>query len=416
MKSYSQALKILKKSKISFNDDYIKTSMCLNRVCAINIFSKTYLPAANNSAFDGYAINSKDTKKLSSKNGKLFKVLGLISAGTKPKSMKIKKFETFEIMTGGIIPKGFDAIIPKERISFYLKKKNTKFILIKEKILKNKNIRFKGSDYKKNDLLIKKGTILNSNHILALKALGIEYLKVKKIPNILFFSTGNEISNKKKVPLWKVRNSNSHYIQSVSKNFLFNFKYGGNLNDKNENLFTKKLNKFLNSKIDIIITSGAVSAGKFDYVPNVIKRFKLFAYFKNIAIRPGKPILFAKFKGKQKAIFGLPGNPISSVACFRFFVYPYLQESLNMKAEKSIKAVLKNNFSKDKKFTRFVKSRANTTKNGKFEVEILKGQESYKIQPFVKSNIWTILPSGKFKFKKNEIVDCFFPNQPNKIF
>ena len=80
----------------------------------------------------------------------------------------------------------------------------------------------------------------------------------------------------------------------------------------------------LKSKIDIIITSGAVSAGKFDFIPNVVKKFKLSNYFKSVAIRPGKPILFAKFRGKPKAIFGLPGNPISSAACFRFFVYPYL--------------------------------------------------------------------------------------------
>ena len=241
---------------------------------------------------------------------------------------------------------------------------------------------------------------MKSNHILALKTLGIKYVRVKKIPNILFFSTGNEISNKEKIPNWKVRNSNSHYIESIDENFLFNFKYAGNLDDNDEFFFKKKLNKFLNSKIDIIITSGAVSAGKFDYIPNIIKKFKLSSYFKNIAIRPGKPILFAKFKGKQKAIFGLPGNPISSVACFRFFVYPYLQESLNVQAEKSIKAVLKNDFFKDKKFTRFLKSKLHTTKNGKLEVEILKGQESFRIQSFVKSNIWTILPSGKSKFKK----------------
>ena len=91
----------------------------------------------------------------------------------------------------------------------------------------------------------------------------------------------------------------------------------------------KKNKKIFNSKIDIIITSGAVSAGKFDYVPKIVKKFKLSNYFKSVAIRPGKPILFAKIKGKQKAIFGLPGNPISSAACFRFFVYPYLQNLLD---------------------------------------------------------------------------------------
>ena len=416
MKSYSQALKILKKGKISFGNEIIKTSNCLDRICAINIFSPTYYPAANNSAFDGFALNSKDTKNLSIKKGKLFKIIGSIAAGNKPRNLKNKKFQTFEIMTGGLLPKNFDTILPKENIKSYVIKKKIKYILINQKFSKNKNIRLKGSDYKKNDLLIKKGTLLKSNHILALKTLGIKNIKVKKIPNILFFSTGNEISSNEKIPEWKVRNSNTYYIQSTHKNFNFNFYNGGTLKDKDHYVFKKKIEKFLNSKIDIIITSGAVSAGKFDYVPKIVREFNLSAYFKNIAIRPGKPILFAKIKGKQKAIFGLPGNPMSSVACFRFFVYPFLQESLGLKAEKPIEAILKNNFAKPKKFTRFVKSRINTTKNGKIEVEILKGQESFRVKSFVKSNIWTVLPSGKSLFKKNEIVDCFFLNHPNKIF
>ena len=150
-------------------------------------------------------------------------------------------------------------------------------------------------------------------------------------------------------------------------------------------------------------------------MPNVIKKFKLDSYFKGVAIRPGKPILFAKIKGCQKAIFGLPGNPISSAACFRFFVYPYLQSLLGIENEKPIKAVLKNEFIKKINFTRFVKSKINTTKDGNVEVEILKGQESFRIQSFIKSNIWTVLLSVKYKFKKNQTVDCFLPNHSNKI-
>ena len=188
------------------------------------------------------------------------------------------------------------------------------------------------------------------------------------------------------------------------------------MKDKDEKIFEKHIRRVLNSDVDIIITSGAVSAGKFDYVPKIVKKFKLSSYFKDVAIRPGKPILFAKIKGKQKSIFGLPGNPISSAACFRFFVYPYLQNLLGLKEEKPIKAILSNKFSKKINFTRFVKSKINTTKDGKIKVEILKGQESYRVQSFVKSNIWSFLPSGKSEFKKNEIVDCFLQNHPNKIF
>ena len=200
----------------------------------------------------------------------------------------------------------------------------------------------------------------------------------------------------------------------MNNNFLFNFKNGGILKDNHENIFKAKIKKMLTSKIDIIITSGAVSAGKFDFVPNVINTFKLSNYFKSVAIRPGKPVLFAKIKGKQKAIFGLPGNPMSSAACFRFFVYPYISSLLGLNDEEPIQAILKNDFLKKVNFTRFAKSKLNTTKNGKIEVEVLKGQESFRIKSFVKSNIWAVLPSGKSRFKKGEIVDCFFQNYPNK--
>ena len=414
MISYKKSINILKKSKIIIKDEIIKSNDCFNRVVASNIFSRTNNPLADNAAFDGFAINSRDTKNLNKKKKRLFKILGTIAAGDKPLNNKIKKFQTVEIMTGGIIPKGLNTIIPIEQIFYHPNKKKPKYILIDKKINKSQHIRLKGSDCKKNDLLIKKGTILQSNHILLLKTLGVKKIKVKKIPNILFFSTGNEISNKEKIPDWKVRNSNSHYIQSLSKNFLFNFKNGGILKDKDELIFEKQIKKMFNSKTDIIITSGAVSAGKFDYVPSVVKKFKLSNYFKSVSIRPGKPILFAKIKGKQKAIFGLPGNPISSAACFRFFVYPYLQNLLGIINEQPIKAILKNQFIKRINFTRFAKAKFNTTKNGKIEVMILKGQESFRIKSFIQSNIWTLLADGKSKFKKGDVVDCFFSNHPNK--
>ena len=316
-------------------------------------------------------------------------------------------------MTGAIIPKGFDTIIPIEQIIFYPNKENAKYILVNKKITKYNHIRFKGSDYKKDELVVKKNTIIQPNHILAFKSLGIKNIKVKKKINILFFSTGNEISNSDNIPDWKVRNSNNHYIKNLDQNFLFNFKNGGILRDNHEKVFKSKVTKMLKSSTDIIITSGAVSAGKFDFVPSVIKSFKLSNYFKSVAIRPGKPILFAKIRGKQKAIFGLPGNPMSSAACFRFFVYPYIEYILGVNEEKSFKAILKSNFSKKKNFTRFAKSKLNTTKNGKIEVEVLQGQESFRIKSFVKSNIWALLPSGKSNFKKGEIIDCFLPNQSN---
>jgi len=317
-------------------------------------------------------------------------------------------------MTGALIPKPFDTIIPIEQTKFYPNNKMKKYILINKKIGKNNHIRFKGSDFKKKELIISKGELIQASHILALKSLGVKKVKVMSKPNILFFSTGNEISEKNKINDWQVRNSNGYYIKSLSNNFLFNFIDGGILRDRDQKFFEKILKKSLNSKADIIITSGAVSAGKYDFVPSIIKKFKLTNFFKGVAIRPGKPILFAKFKNKQKCFFGLPGNPISSAACFRFFVYPYLSNILSIKKEKPFRAILKKNFEKKKKFTRFLKAKLKSTNNGTLEVEILSGQESFKIKSFIKSNVWAILKSGKSLFKKGQLIECFSPISSNK--
>ena len=413
MISYKKAEKILLKSKIKIKDELILSDRSLNRVCSEDIYSPINYPSGNNAAFDGYAINSQDTRNLNKKNLRKFKILKTIAAGDNPKVKNVKKFQCVEIMTGALIPKQFDTIIPIEQIKFYEKKK---FILVDQKIRKNNHVRFLGSDYLKNDIVIKKGTIINPSYILAFKSLGIKKITVKKKPTIIFFSTGNEITNKEKINTWQVRNSNSHYIKSLSDSFLFNFINGGTLKDNDVKTFTKIIKKNINSKVDIVITSGAVSAGKFDFVPNVIKKFNSSKFFKGVAIRPGKPILFAKFKKKEKVFFGLPGNPLSSAACFRFFVYPFILNILGIKKELSFKALLKKKFQKKKDFTRFLKGKISSTKNGKIKIEILKGQESFKIKSFTQSNVWGVFKAGQSVFKKGELIDCHSSIGNNKIF
>jgi len=406
MINYKQAKNILIKSKIKIQDEIKDSSKSLNRINSLDIYSNVNYPAGTNAAFDGFAINSKETIKLNKNNIKEFKILKTIAAGDDPRLNKIKKYQTVEVMTGALIPRSFDTIIPIEKIIF---NKDKKCIQISEKIKKNQHIRYVGSDYKKKDLIIKRGIIIQPSHILAFKTLGISKIKIKKKPNILFFSTGNEISNNKNIANWKVRNSNSHYIKSLSNNFLFNYIDGGILRDKDEKLFKKQIEKSIKSKIDIIITSGAVSAGKYDFVPLVVKKFNLSNFFKGVLIRPGKPILFAKFKNVEKVIFGLPGNPISSSACFRFFVYPYLLNILGIKSEKPFKAKLKNNYSKSKKVIRFLKAQLTATNDGKLEIQVLKGQESFRIKSFVESNVWGLFKYGQSNFKKGELIDCYSP-------
>ena len=409
---YKNALSKLKKNKIKIKSEIVTVEKSLNRISSINLNSPNNYPAANNTAFDGFAINSKETIKINNKNPKKFHIIKTLAAGDNPKIKKISKFSTIEVMTGAIIKKPFDTVIPIEQVKLFPNSSKPKYIIINKKIKKNNFIRFLGSDFKKGESVIERSEIINPQHILAFKTLGIKKILVKKKPKIIFYTTGNEISNNSKIPNWKVRNSNSYYLKSFLENLPFNFIEKKILRDGDLEKFKKELKINLKSNNDIIITSGAVSAGKFDFVPKIIKSFKLKYSFKSAYIRPGKPIMFAKFKS-NKAFFGLPGNPISSAACFRFFVLPFLNSSLGLKEEQPINAKIKNKFNKKKKFTRFIKGKLIFSKKGIAEFEIHKGQESFRIKPFTKSNAWGLFPSGKGNFKKGDLIECYTPTGIN---
>ncbi len=403
---YNKAILELKKNKIKIYSEKVSAENSINRISAINLISPNNYPAANNTAFDGFAINSKETKNFSKKKSLKFKIIKTLAAGDNPSIKKIPKFSAIEVMTGAIIKKPFDTIIPVEQAQFFSNRTKHKYLIINKKIKKNDFIRFVGSDFKKGEIVIKRGEIINSQHILAFKTLGIKKVIVKKKPKIVLYTTGNEISNSNRLPNWKVRNSNSYYLKSLLKNLPFDFVEKKILKDNDLNKFQNEIKKNLKSRNDLILTSGAVSAGKFDFVPKIVKKFKLKYSFKGAYIRPGKPLMFAKFLN-NKAFFGLPGNPISSAACFRFFVLPYLYFSTELNLNKPIIAKLKNKFLKKKNFTRFIKGQISFSSKGVAEFKVQKGQESFRIKPFTSSNAWGLFPSGKEKFKKNDYIKCY---------
>ena len=410
MNSYKAAISKLNNNSLKIGSEIVSIKDALNRISSKEVIAKSDYPADDNTAFDGFAVNSKETKNTFQK----FKILKTIAAGDNPYIKKVPKLSCIEVMTGAIIKKPFDTIIPIEDIEFFPSKQNAKYIIINKKIKKSEFIRPKGSDYKKGNKIIRKGELINPAHILSLKTLGIDKVLVKKKVNIVFYPSGNELSDKKNIPSWKIRNSNTIYLNSLIKSLPVNFTVQKILRDKDQKLFKKQISKELKSKTDILITSGAVSKGKFDFIPSVINQFKLKNHFKGVAIRPGKPIMFAKFNN-NKCFFGLPGNPISSVACFRFFVIPLLFKSLGLKAEKPIFAKLKNKFSKKKKFTRFVKGKLTFDKKGFVEFEVFEGQESYKIEPFVKSNAWGVFKDGVSVFNKGNLIDVYSASGLNEF-
>jgi len=406
MNSYNSALNQLKRNNISIKNEVVSIKKSLNRVLAKDVISPSNYPLSDNTSLDGYALNSKETNSLNGKKSKKFKIIKTLAAGDNPNIKSIPKFSAIEVMTGSIIQKPFDTIYPVEQAKLFSTSSKSKYIILKNKLKKNEHIRPAGSDFKKGDKIIKKGQFINSTHILTLKTLGIEKILVKRKLKVVFYPTGNELSDNKKIPNWKIRNSNTNYLESFTKNLPIKFIIKKILRDSDSIAFKKEIKKNMKSKFDLVITSGAISAGKFDFIPNIIKLFKLKSIFKGVNIRPGKPIMFAKFKNNM-CFFGLPGNPISSAACFRFFVLPFIFKSLGITFEKPIIARLKYKFSKKRNFTRFIKGKLIFTKKGEVQFVALKGQESYKIGSFNKSNAWGVFKDGVSEYKKGTFIDCF---------
>jgi len=404
---YQKAIKIINKFFINLPDEKISTLNSLNRVCAKNILSPTRNPLSDNTAFDGFALLSKETKGLSQKRTKKFKILKSIGAGDNPKIKNYQKNSSVEIMTGALIPKPFDSIIPVEKVKYFPTKQKPTHIVLDHEIKKFSFIRFAGEDFNLKSLVVKKGELIQPKHIMALTTLGIKNLYVKKKPKIIFFGTGKEIIDykKKNILNWKVRNSNNHYFMSFGKSLHYQIIDGGVIKDNEQKKLEKKIKKTLNSDVDIFVTSGAISAGKFDFIPGLISKLGFKTYFKGVSIKPGRPIMLSKFKRKEKLFFGLPGNPISCAAGFRFFIYPLLRNSLGMLKEEKFKAKLINKYSKRKNFTHFARCLLSVNSRGLLELKVLQEQQSHKIKSFVKANCWGIFPSGKDQFKSGDIVE-----------
>ncbi len=407
MIKYQKAIKIINKISLNLSDEKISTLDSLNRVCAKNILSPTKNPLSNNTAFDGFAILAKETKGLSQRKIKKFKILKSIKAGDNPKIKNYQKNSSVEIMTGAIIPRPFDTIIPIEKIKYFPSKKKPTHIVINHEIKKFSFFRFAGEDFNLKDIVIKKGELIQPKHIMALTTIGIKHLYVKKKPKIIFFGTGNEIVDykKKSISNWEVRNSNNHYFLSLGKNLNYKIVDGGVIKDNQQKKLKAKLKRTLSSDIDIFVTSGAISAGKFDFIPKLIKKLGFKRYFKGVSIKPGRPIMLSKFKKKEKLFFGLPGNPISCAAGFRFFIYPLLRKSLGMTKEEKFKAKLINKYSKRKDFTHFARCLIKVNSKGLTELQVLQEQQSHRIKSFIKANCWAIFPSGKEHFKSGDIIE-----------
>jgi len=281
----------------------------IGQVLANDIFSDINMPPFDKSAMDGYACRQEDLAEE-------LKVIEVIAAGQYP-SKKVEKNTCSKIMTGAPVPEGADTVIMVEHTE------NTSgdtIVYTKDK--SKSNICYLAEDVKKEDLVISKGTCIEPKHIPILASVGATNIEVFKSPKLAVVSTGDELVEPEVSPKpSQIRNSNAYQMLAQAKALGIEVEYIGIAKDTKEST-EEMLLKAIDSA-DIIIMSGAVSMGDFDFVPIVLKDNNIDIHFHGVAVKPGKRTVFGT--NDNKWFIGVPGNPVSAFVQFEMLIKPLIQ-------------------------------------------------------------------------------------------
>ena len=408
---YLDALAIIKQvaaddqSKQYHKTETIKLSEANNRILAKDIKSPINVPSFNNSAMDGFAVQTEIVNQAIADKGSIkLKVTGSIQAGDSQDTLAMSEHLAWEIMTGAPVPDLFDGVIQIENV-IISEVDGIKHITISETVKQGRNIRKLGTDYKIGATVVKKHASIQSQHIMALATIGIKNIEVLEKINIAILSTGNELAKKSSSSLnsGKIFNSNQPFLKSFAQNLNCDAIFVGHCKD-NALEFDKLLDNAIHKKAKIIFSTGAVSMGKYDFIPTALLARGAKIHFHKAKIRPGKPILFAELPNGI-IYFGLPGNPIAAASGMRFFASPFIRSLLKLPEEKMLKAKLQADISKKKGFRTFAKALAHINQHGQLCVNMLMDQGSYQSCSFAQSNCWLILAENRENIKQGEIIE-----------
>jgi len=401
MISYKEALSQIISSSQLINTEVIKLNEALNRVAAQDIKAKVSNPNFNNSAMDGFAVCAKDLKDASQSNPVSLQIKNIIAAGDKTSNISDHSTTASEIMTGAKIPKGYDSVVKIEDV---IVKDN--LAIFTNQTTQGNNIRIKGEDFKQGELLLKKSEIITPEYLMLLSSAGIYEIEVFRKVKVAIISTGKELASAENIlEENQIYDSNTPYLKSVLDAVDVESKYFDNIYD-DEDVFAEKIKHIRNSyNPDIIISTGAVSKGKWDFIPESIKTSGFNIIFHTAKIRPGKPILFAK--SDSTYFFGLPGNPRAVTVGFRFFTYPLIRKLQGLSPEKPLTAKLKTNFNKKNKLKFFVVGQLHINSNSLLEVDIAENQESFRVKLSSLGNCFAMLDEQPKEYKAGEEIEVF---------
>jgi molybdopterin molybdotransferase len=394
--SIEEAMNIIVNSVHPLSYENVSIMEAYNRVLYEDIISGVMVPPFDDSAMDGYAVITEDTRGATGHNPVLLKVIGEIQAGGLRYNRRVLHQTAVRIMTGAPIPAGADSVIQFEDTEEW-----AGHVKIFRETSKFENYRFAGESIKKGATVLSRGDRLSSADIGILASLNYNTVKVYKQPTVSIISTGDEIVEiGEDTPGDRIRNVNAYTLYSEIKKYSAIPDYLGIARDSIEDtraIFMKAL------KSDVIISTGGVSMGRYDFVKEVYDDLDIKTQFEWVRVKPGRPCTFGK--KDNKLIFGLPGNPVSTLTSFIQFVRPALLRLMGTRriTKPVVNAYLEEDITKQSGKVHLLRGHF-TIKDNEFYVSTTGNQKSSVLRSMSVANCLIIIPENDTKIGKGQRV------------
>ncbi|AOD15020.1 molybdopterin molybdotransferase MoeA [Xanthomonas fragariae] len=387
MISYAEALALVHQQVATLTSEWVDSAAAEGRVLAEALSSPAELPSFDNSAMDGVALA---TAGLGASAGSEHIVIGTVAAGEDAGAAATGT--AWEIMTGAGIPPGADTVVPIEQVEI-LAYERTRLsrIRLRTEVRAGQHIRRRGEDVSLHDQAINSGTVLRGAHLMLLAGLGCARVQVVRRPRVALIATGRELVSDPLQSLQpgQIRDGTSSYLLSQLQAAGAELVWRGQVGD-DDAAFDRALARARQAGADVILSTGAVSRGRYDFVPDALARHAAAFIFQKVAVRPGKPMLLARFADGVLFV-GLPGNPMASAAGLRFFVEPALRGLLGMPVERGLRVAFETPLQARPIWRQHLRARLRCSEAGVLSVHILPQQESFRVAPLLQANVWAVL-------------------------
>lgn len=389
MITVAEAEKIILAQVRDYGTELCDYSAALGRILAEDINADRDLPPYDRVTMDGIAI-----KFSAFENGvKSFRIKATIAAGDEPVDIDDEK-QCIELMTGCALPATTDTVIRYEDIEIA----NGVATLKVESVREGQNVHRKGSDKVEGERVIRAGQRIDASVISMAASVGYTQLPVKKNPKVVIVSSGDEVVDVASTPTpYEVRQSNNHTIKAILREHAVEATMLHIADD--EKTIRETLGRCLLEN-DVLLLSGGISMGKFDYIPQALMELGVQQLFHKVQQRPGKPFWFGALR--NKLVFAFPGNPVSAFMCTQRYFLPWLKKTLGIVHAQS-SAILEREVTFKPELQYFLQVCLSIDRYGRLIAVPVDGNGSGDFSNLLQSNAFMELPADQETFLKGEV-------------